>query len=468
MGTATPTPFAAGSARPASAAGRIAAKFAVGGHASGCVQAARLAACAARVAAAAIAGRLADVFHSPSAREQRRAARRERAVGRVVATLGALKGAFAKAAQFAALRHDLLSGGAIASLAALRDRVPPLPFERIREVVEDSLGTPLGAAFAGFEHEPIGAASLAQAHRARLPSGRPVVVKVQYPWLRASAPADLALLRACTFLFARRSGSVDWRRLFAEFAAGYRSELDFIEEASSAEAIAANLAGDRNVVVPRPVPSHTRRRVLTMEEHPAVPIADSAGLARLGVEPRAVLEIIGRAYAKQIFVDGLFHADPHPGNLMVLDEPTAATQPRVLFIDFGLCRQLDPDLRRELRLGLYALIQRDVDAFVERMDHMGMIAPGAREGVWRAVSGMFERIAVAGGALAASGSAVLALKDEALVLLQRTPGLQLPADLLLYAKTLSSLFALGAELDPGVDMLKLSLPYLLQFLASRD
>jgi len=295
-----------------------------------------------------------------------------------------------------------------------------------------------------------------------------VAVKVQYPWLESSLRADLAWVHAASRFFTRRRGGVDRERLFAEFAAGLREELDFVREARVAAEIAANLAHDPRVVVPRVLSSHSSRRVLTMSYAPAVRVDDRAGLARLGVAPRAVLEILTRAYAKQVFVDGLFHADPHPGNLFVLDEPGAAARPRLLFVDFGLSRRLDPALRREMRLGIYALLQRDEAAFLEGMQRMGMIAPGAREGVARAVGEMFRGIAGRGGPLGVPAAQVLSLKDEAKRLLQQTPGLQLPNDLLLFAKTLSYLFALGAELDPEVDLMQLSLPYLLQFLAGQE
>lgn len=400
-------------------------------------------------------------------RSERRAAA---VAARWVATLGALKGPYVKLGQFAAIRIDLLPSTATTALASLRDRVPPLPFERIRPIVESELGAPLEAHFASFETTPLGAASIAQVHRATLRTGEAVAVKVQYPWLQASLPADLAIIRAGLRLFARLTGrSPDApRRLFDEFAAGLREELDFEREAQVAREIADNLAKDERVVVPEIFSALSTRRVLTMRFYAAVGIDDRAGLARLGVQPREVLTVLARAYATQVFVDGLFHADPHPGNLFVLDEADAATSPRLLFVDFGLSRRLEPELRHELRQGLYALMKRDLAAFLAGMDRMGMIAPGAHAEVRSAVESMFERISSRGGALALGGGEVLSLKDEAKALLQGTPGLELPTDLLLYAKTLSYVFSLGAALDPEVDMMKLSLPFALRFLAAPD
>ena len=147
----------------------------------------------------------------------------------------------------------------------------------------------------------------------------------------------------------------------------------------------------------------------------------------------------------------------------MIDEPDAAVRPRVLFIDFGLSKHLAPELRRELRLGIHALLRRDVEGFLDGMERMGMIEAGARDGVRVAVAAIFERMAGEGQVLGLGGAQVLALKDQAKRLLDETPGLQLPNDLLLYAKTMSYLFALGDQLAPDVDLMKLSVPYLLRF-----
>jgi len=401
----------------------------------------------------------------------RREAFRDRAIGRLVATLGTLKGAYVKAGQFASVRHDLLPQSVTRSLARLRDQVPPLPFAEIRAAVESELGAPLSVHFAEFERECMGAASIAQVHRARLHSGEEVAVKVQYPWLTASLGTDLRILRALIYLGFWLTGSKrrpSNRRFLNEFETSLAEELDFVREAAVATEIASNLGGNAQVRVPTVVASHSTRRVLTMSYWPAVRIDDREALAKLGVSPRAVLEIVTRAYAKQVFVDGLFHADPHPGNLFVLDDENAASRPTVLFIDFGLSRRLDPLLRRELRNAVHALVLRDEGAFTTALDQLGAIAPGAHENVRSAIASMQKELTSRGGALGLQGNQVLQLKDIAKSLLQKTDGLQLPVDLLLYAKTLSYVFALGAELDPEVDLMKLSLPYLLEFLGTNS
>ncbi|MCZ6785447.1 MAG: AarF/UbiB family protein [Proteobacteria bacterium] len=422
----------------------------------------------------AVLGTAGDWIRPPAEREERRRHRQSRAAGLLARALGDLKGAFVKAGQFASVRHDVLPDVVSRELATLRDRVPPLPFAQIRRVVERAFGAPLSSLYAHFEPEPVGAASVAQVHRATLPDGRQVAVKVQYPWIEASRGTDLAILRGVLRVAIWLGGKrdLDLDRFFAEFAKGLEEELDFTREARVATEIAENLAGDAQIVVPRIVQSLTRRTVLTMSYHDAIPISDRAALQEQGVAPGKVLEVLARAYAKQVFVDGLFHADPHPGNLFVIPPgPDGGDQPVVLFVDFGLCKRLDPELRRQMRKGLYAVLQRDADDFVARMDAMGMIAPGAQDAVHGAVEQMFEHLAEQSGErgpLGVRGSQVLALKDVAKGLLQDTPGLQLPNDLLLYAKTLSYLFQLGEELDPEVDLVAISLPYLLKFLAEKD
>ena len=434
-------------------------------RALGIEQGVRLLACFAPLALREAGARPIDWLVGARRRERRRAARRAAAARRVARTLGVLKGPFAKAGQFASLRYDVLEPAVREAFAALQDRVPPMPYREAAAVIERELCAPLDALFASFEHAPIGAASVAQVHRARSRSGEPVAVKVQFPWLEHSLRADLALAGALLGRLARRGPASDRRRLLDEFATGLAEELDFAREAEVAAEIAGNLADQPEVVVPSVVRALSGRRVLTVGYVPAIPLSE---LGRRGIPVRPVLETLARAYAKQIFVDGLFHADPHPGNLFVVDEPAAGVRPRVLFVDFGLSKRLSPRLRREVRSGIHALLRQDVEGFVDAMERAQMIAPGGRDAVRDAVLSMFERIRREGTLLRLGGAQVLALKDEAKRLLAETPGLQLPNELLLYAKTLSYLFALGEQLDPQADLMRISVPYLLRFLAERD
>ena len=441
------------------------------GRTSGTTPTLRLFACVAVSLGLLLGSRLRGL--GPNAGNRRGAARR--VAERWADLLASLRGPYAKAGQFAASRPDLIPEEIAQPLARLRDRLPSLPLAEVRPVLEAELGVPLEVAFAEFEPETLGAASIAQVHRARLSDGTAVAVKIQYPWIESSLAADLKVLRRLIRLLLWWTGKehrkMDFERLFGEFSRSLATELDFEAEARAAGEIAQNLSADPAIQVPSVIASHTRKRVLTMEYSPCVNIADREGLAALGVDPAAVLEIVARAYAKQIFEHGLFHADPHPGNLFVLDEEGARENPRVLFVDFGLHRRLSPDLQREMRQGIFALMQRDLDGFMHRMEAMDMIAPGAEGTVRSAVAEMLDRIADEGGAnklMSGTGSQVLGLKDEAKRLLEQTPGLQLPDDLLLYAKTLSYLFALGEELDPKVDLMKISVPYLLGFLGRQD
>jgi len=221
------------------------------------------------------------------------------------------------------------------------------------------------------------------------------------------------LLRALAALrSSSRRTSFNAKIVAREFAAGLREEVDFNREARVAQEIAANLADDDAVVVPSIFASHSSRRVLTMSLQPTLRL-ERAELQRADVDCRSVLKTLARAYGKQVFVDGLFHADPHPGNLFVLENADEPEKPQVLFVDFGLSRRLKPELRLALRGAMYAMLQRKPEAFIDRMGEMGMIAPGARSDVERGVGEMFERIASEGGALALSRGQVLGIKDEA-------------------------------------------------------
>ena len=363
---------------------------------------------------------------------------------------------------------------------ALRDRVPPLPFERIRAVVE-ARARPAARARLRRRSSPtpLGAASIAQAHRARAArTATPVVVKVQYPWLAASLAADLRLVRWLPrAAFARGRGRASGRR--------GRSSDEFARRPARGARLRARGArrcGDRartsratpRVVVPAVIASHSHApRAHDAATAPPCASATARGCARLGVEPRAVLEILARAYATQVFVDGLFHADPHPGNLFVLDEPGAARAAapavrRLRALAPARPRAAPRDAARDLRAAP-ARPRRPSSTACSGSAHDR--AGRARATSRRAVAAMFERIAGRRrrrSRLPARAGALAEGRGEACCL-QQTPGLQPPErPAALREDALLRVRARRASSTREVDMVKLCLPAMLRFLSLRS
>ena len=233
-------------------------------------------------------GALRDSLGTAADRRSRQQRRRARELEGLVRILGDLKGAFAKAGQFASLRVDLADPVLREALAGLRDAVPPLPVSEIEAVVAQELGAPVDQLFSRFDPVPLGAASIAQVHLAELPDGSPVAVKVQYPWIADSLRSDLWVVRRALRLWTRIAARdlPNREQIVAEFGRGLAEELDFVREAAIAREIGENLAPDPQILVPEVVASHSSRRVLTMHYRAAVgvEIGRAAGRERVSSE----------------------------------------------------------------------------------------------------------------------------------------------------------------------------------------
>jgi ubiquinone biosynthesis protein len=265
-------------------------------------------------------------------------------------------GMFVKLGQILSTRSDLLPAGVIAELSRLRDRVPPADPDAVRALIEAELGAPAGEVFAEFESEPLAAASIGQAHRARLHDGQPVIVKVLRPGIGEAVERDLLVLdELARTVEARTPWGAEYRvtELTAEFGALLREELDLRREAGNATAIAANLAELPQVHIPEVHPELSTSRLLVMEWLDGVSVGDTAALDELGVDRRALADLLLRCFLKQMLLDGEFHADPHPGNVMVLRDG------RLGLIDFGAASRLDPLEQASVRTMLVAVSRRD-------------------------------------------------------------------------------------------------------------
>ena len=281
---------------------------------------------------------------------------------------------FVKAGQMLALRPDYLPLPYAEALRALHSHARPFGRREARALIEAELGAPVERLFAQFEPEPFAAASLSQVHRAQLPDGRTVAVKVQRPGIQDQIESDLTLLRFLATRLERRSRSALAFRpvdAVAELADYTRRELDFRREATTAERLRAVFADRDDVVIPAVVRDRTTARVLTTELIDGRPPAPAADLRAGGLDPRALIETGARAMFAQIFEHGLFHADPHPGNLLFLPGN------RVCFLDFGMIGQLARRERRQMAFVLWALADGDFDGVADRLLRISTRRPGA-------------------------------------------------------------------------------------------
>ncbi len=251
----------------------------------------------------------------------------------LAADLEKLGPTFIKLGQLLSTRADLLPKPYLEALERLQDHVEPISYEEVERIVSSELGIRISKAFAGFETEPLAAASLAQVHRAYMRDGRAVVVKVQRPNVREQIVDDLeALNEIARFLDAHTElgRRYEFENMLVNLRKSILRELDFTIEANNLIAIGQNLAEFENIIVPEPVEDFTTSRVLTMEYIPGKKITMLSPLRLLEIDGAGLAEELFRAYLKQILIDGIFHADPHPGNVFLTDDD------RIALLDLGM------------------------------------------------------------------------------------------------------------------------------------
>lgn len=359
--------------------------------------------------------------------------------------LEALGPTFVKIGQMLSTRPDLVPPDYLAALARLQDDVAPAPVEEIVALLEQELGAPIGKLFARFDPVPIGTASFAQVHRAALPSGREVAVKVQRPDLPAQVDADLAALERLVRslgLVSRageRYGVNDW---LDEFRATVRAELDYRQEADNLETFHDRLADYAHIHVPRPAWDYTRRRVLVMDYIEGIQVTHVPPVLRTEVDLTPLARDLGKAYLDQVFVHGLIHADPHPGNVKLTPEHHLA------LLDLGMVGYVPPRLRDQLLKLVVATIDGRGEQAAETFIHMGTRLEDFDEARFsRETARLVARFSTASTWTESEGGFLLQL-----VALGGQCGLKPPAELTLLGKTLLNLEAVILALDPEASL----------------
>ena len=369
-----------------------------------------------------------------------------------------LGSAFIKLGQLLSARPDILPAGWVAELAALQDSVPAISFEQVQNALEEELGQRC-AEVVDLDPEPLGAASLAQVHRASLRSGRQVVLKVQRPGLDRLFRLDLDVMQQVAAVLQRHPSwgrGRDWPAMARECRRVLLRELDFRVEAQYAARFRQQFLDDDRIRIPGVIWELSTRRVLCLDYLPGIKVNDRAALVEAGIDPAAVAEIGAASYLKQLVRFGFFHADPHPGNLAV------AADGALIYYDFGMMGLLSDGLRRRLGSMVAAAAARDSAALVDEMQAAGVISSGIDVGPVRRLVRLMLQEALTPPFTA---NVIDKLSGDLYDLVYGQP-FRLPVELIFVMRALSTFEGVGRSLDPAFSLVAIAKPYLLPLMTS--
>ena len=368
------------------------------------------------------------------------------AAASLAADLEAMGPTFIKLGQMMSTRVDLFSPAYIEALSRLQDDVAPFGYDEVESLVSSELGVRLASLFPRFDNTPLAAASLGQVHRATLRDGRDVVVKVQRPGIREQALEDMEVLREVAGLIddhTELGRRYSLGQLLEEFRRSLMEELDYRREAENLTTIGGMLADNERIVVPHAYADFTTSRVLTMEFVPGRKVTDIGPLRQLELDGAQLADELFRVYLHHVLVDGIFHADPHPGNVLVTDDG------RLVLLDIGMVARIPPAYREKLLKFLLALADARPDDVVRAARTMGEELPDYDEVRFqRTVSHVLERVAGASLADLDLGTLLLQLIREA-----GEHGLRMDPELTMLGKAVLNLDQVATTLDPGFEPL---------------
>ncbi|MGO9602064.1 MAG: ABC1 kinase family protein [Candidatus Binataceae bacterium] len=376
-----------------------------------------------------------------------------RAARAMYATAVRLEGLLIKASQFIATRADVLPDEWVSTLAGLHDRVPPRPFATIRGQIERELKRPLESVFAEFDETPIASASLAQVHAARLHDGRRCAVKVQYPGIEGIVRADLRNMTLVLKWLAWIERDFDFRVVMREVLKYIPMELDFVHEAENARTIRRNFASADDVLIPEVYGEFITRRVLTMELVEGIRISDVAALERAGIDKRVVAQKLIDRFCEMILRDGFFHADPHPGNILVQPGPI------IVFLDFGLAKDFPAHVREGMVRLTFAILVSDRDAIISAFRDLGFRTRDGSPETLLALADLFLGQTIKRNRAYADKELVEQFSDELPRALRANPIVEVPGDVLLVNRVMGLLSGLGKTLDSEVNLFATLMPY---------
>lgn len=358
--------------------------------------------------------------------------------------LEAMGPTYVKIGQVLAGRPDLLPEPYLKALERLQDKVKPFPYEEVEQIVMAELGVRISKAFSRFDIQPLAAASLGQVHVAALRDGREVVVKVQRPGIRAQIAEDFEVLaEIANFMDAHTAAGRRYRfgTVLEEFRVAIQQELNYENEAQNLITVGKNLVDYPLITVPQPVPDYSTRSVLTMDYVQGRKITSISPLARIDIDGAMLVEEVFKAYLKQVLVDGIFHADPHPGNVFLTSDH------RIALLDLGMVGHTGPGMQENLLKLLLAVSEGKGEEAAEIVIRMSEKLPTFDAAEFRRkISQLVALRRDQGLEQIKVGRSLLDVSTHA-----RDNGLFVPSELTLLGKTLLQLDEVGRILDPAFD-----------------
>lgn len=355
---------------------------------------------------------------------------------------------FIKLGQVLSTRADLVGREVAEELAKLQDEAPPFPFEDVKRVLESELGVPMEEVFAEFQEEPVASASIGQVHRARLRNGDAVAVKVQRPGIADTVKSDIILMKYLAKLANDRVPGLRYYNLpgiVAEFERAIRKELDYHQEANNVERFRAMFMDDETVYAPYVYREYSTGRVLTMQYVDGVKLTDILK-SDIKFNARVIAERGARCYFKQIFIHGFFHADPHPGNILVQKGNV------LCFLDFGMMGHLDRSFRDRLAELFILLMNYDVNGIVNQLRYMNILTEETDlEEVKYDIIDLLDRYY--GADVRKVGEILTEFTMPGMI---RRHRIRIPRDFVLLARVMSMAEDLGERLDPRFNGLEVA------------
>ncbi|OLN29717.1 ABC1 kinase family protein [Desulfosporosinus metallidurans] len=367
---------------------------------------------------------------------------------------------YVKIGQIASTRADVIPADILHELEKLQDNVPPFSFVDVSRIIEEELGSPLGEIFSTFDEKALAAASIGQVHCAQLRTGEKVAVKVQRPQIKAMIETDLEILMDLATLAEHRMERMErlqLRDVVEEFAKSLRNELDYTIEARNAEKIAKQFKNDPTIYIPTIHWDYSTQTVLTMEFIEGQKLNQFEGSEEKGYDRTALSEHLVKALFHQVLIEGFFHADPHPGNILLLDGGVIA------FIDFGMVGRLTLDMKHNFASLVIAMMRQNTESMIKTVLRIGIVPDDVNLPILtNDVDELREKYVDVPMSRISLGEAISDLFEVAF-----RHRIRIPSDFTLLAKCLLTLEGIVEKLDPKLSIMDMAEPFGIRLLKER-